>query len=40
MPVNSSDDVQRSARGDLRRFPAKTGRYGQGVTSPFGRIPM
>ena len=36
----TSDELQRSARGARRRFPAKTGRYGHGVTSPFGRIPM
>ena len=40
MSVNSSEDVQRSARLALRSVPAKTGRYGHGVTSPFGRIPM
>ena len=40
MSANSCEDVHRSASVDLRSVPANTGRYGQGVTSPLGRIPM
>ena len=39
MLVKSSDDDQTSVRLVCRSDPANTGRYGHGVTSPFGRIP-